>query len=697
MAKGISIKIDGKWAVVNEDAEISIEMSSPILNEEGTFSLPFELPYEENRHLFGNIGEPDGTANLYDLDGKNFEVYFDDILLYFGIVETDDEEEITNTIPLNFVSGNAMLKTLIEGMKASDVEVKDKIKLGYTVGQCSYEYYSAEGPGGYKTESFALDTDVFMNYENYNVSYGYPASSFCNVRICYQPDGWNDYKVLDAYRPWSGVCFYIAYFLDCLWNKLGMRVNSNALLNYEDFKRLAFFTTKCECDIENTSREITNINSIINFVPSFKLKETKLRNLKFTNIQDVYATGKNFPDEDVSSIIDSLKNAFGVKFYVDDTGRIINIILLKDVFTDDEVLDLSCQVVSEVAKHYKRKGYIIKYSGTNEEDTAFHYNDWNNPVEFNDYSFAISSLDSYDMSLYVNTISGKLFRVKVNKDATNKEEWYPSLYEVGQFNQVKFGDAPDEECEEIEINFKPIIMNDVNFQEEVKGVKEQTLAAFIDTNMLAPTSVTKSRREYIKGINGGFMSGYLVKREYAVWTKEENYDTSSNDKSPLRSFDSGFTLGIMRGPGNSAGIDYYKKDYDGNGNDAWVIVPKGYSFDEDYITNWNQIYDYNGTEEGIPYIDEMFSLKLQAQKHNFPIDSQYANRGLVDKFLTEYAYFLANHKTINITARMELSQLINLKWEKKYRIGQRIGYINHINYTLSNSGISDVTIELFTI
>lgn len=695
MSKGISIKIDGKWAAVNEDAEISIEMSSPVLNEEGTFSLPFELPYAENRHLFGNLGDPDGTANLYDLDGKDFELYFDDILLYFGIVETDDEEEITDTIPLNFVSGNAMLKTLVEGMKASDVEVKDKIKLGYTVGQCSYEY--AVPSGGFMTESFALDTDIFMNYENYNVSFAYPTSSFCNVRICYQPDGWSDYKILDARRPWSGVCFYVAYFLDCLWNKLGVKVNYNALLNYEDLKRLAFFTTKCDANLEHTSREITDLNSIINFVPSFKLNEIKIRNLKFSNIQDVYATGKNFPDEDVSTIIDSLKNAFGVKFYVDNSDKGINIILLKDIFTDDEVLSLNCQIVSEVAKHYKRRGYIVKYSATDDENTAFNYNNWNNPVEFSNYKDIISVLDSYDMSLYVNTVSGKLFRVKVNKDATNKDEWYPSLFEVGQFNQVKFGDAPDEECEELEIGFIPITMNDVNFKDEVKGIQEQILAAFIDTSMLPPTSVIKTRWDYFPDISGGILGGYSLKRKFATWTKEENYDTGKNDKSPLRSLDSGFTLGIMRGPGNNAGIDYYNKDYDGNGNDAWVMVPTSYSFDEDYITNWNQVYDYNGSEAGVPYIDEMFSLKLRAQKHNFPIDSKYAYRGLVDKFLTEYAYFLSNHKTVIITARMELTQVLNLKWEKKHRIGQRIGYINHISYTLSNSGISDVTIELFTI
>lgn len=683
MSKGISIKIDGKWAVVNEDAEISIEMSSPILNEEGTFSLPFELPYEENRHLFGNIGEPDGMKHLYDLAGKEFELYFEDILLYYGIIDIEDGEEISDMISLSLVSGNAMLKDMVEGMKASDVEVMNKIYLGYTVERINME----------NGTSFPLDSEVFMNYVNYNISDAYPTKPYCNVRVCYQPEGSDSYCVLDAKRPWSGVCFYLAYFFDCLWNKLGLYVKNNVFLEHEDLKRIAFFTTKCECQIENTTREIKDINVIKDFVDILEIG----RFSHFSDIKDLYATGKNFPNIDISTIIESIQSAFGAKIIVDETGKGISIVLLKDIFTDNEVLDLQCKIISESTILYNKKGIIVKYTGAEEDDTSFNYNDWNNVKTFSDYKTVINDIKSNDMTLYVNSISGKKFRVKVNKDAETEDQWYPSLFEVAQFNQVKIGDADDDNCEEMEIGFSPVIMNDVNFKEELKGVEQQVLAAFVNADMEKPAIIVMLPDGGIAKSLVQTILGLFVKNRIIAYRKRENYNESNQLKSPLKNLDSGFTLGIMRGPGNKAGIDIYKSDYDGNGNDAWVTVPGNYAFDEDYITNWNQIYDYNGSEPGVPYTDEMFSLKLRAWQDGLPISSQYKNRGLVDKFLTEYAYFLANHKTINITARMELSQLINLKWEKKYRVGQRIGYINHINYTLSNSGISDVTIELFTI
>lgn len=744
MSKGISIKIGGEWVAVNENSSISIEMNSPIFNEEGTFSLPFELPYEENRHLFGNIGDLDGAGRLQDLNGKEFELYYDDVLLYYGAIETDDEEEITDVIPVNFVSGNSMLKDLVEGMKANKVEVKDDLYLGYLV-----EQLIMTTPTGVERIIQRLDPEVFMNYEGVNVTDAYPIKKFCNVRICYQPeesDGnkSNEYLTLEAKRPWSGVCFYLMYFFDCLFYQLGFTVSTNQMLLYEDLKRVAFFTTKCEYEKRETIRTLPLLEPMA-YVPdlSFRINNPK-NNYYLGGVSDIYATGMNFPDEDIDSIISSTRNAFGVRFVVDSTSKKINIYLLKEIFADSQILDLNAEIVNKHVKHYAKRGIVVKYNNSDEDDTSYNYNNFENINSFSDYGSIIKYISSYDMDLYVNSISGKKFRVKVNKDAGNKEEWYPSLFEVAQFNKVKIGDADEENCEEIEIGFTPIIMNDVNAKEERKGSNQQILAAFLDVEMKTPET-----HPY-----GDVLKRVKESDAYYTWTKRENYEvenlystvrsygsssgnnssrsrdssrltTSSSGRStlstrtkgvttyrvsyggillwnyatssPLRSQEFGLTIGIMRGPGNDSEIEIIQSNYDENGNDSWISVAANYAFDEDYITNWNQVYDYNGTEPGVPYLDDMFSLKLRAKTPDLPIDEKYANRGIVDKFLSEYAYFLSNRKAIIMTVHMELSQLINIRWEKKYRIGDRIGYINNISYSISNQGISDVTIELFTI
>lgn len=99
-----------------------------------------------------------------------------------------------------------------------------------------------------------------------NVSDAYPEKPYCNARIAYLHRGMKDgatvdslqdidkidtsareehypYWVLDADRPQSGLCFYILYFLECLFTHLNVSYDLSALTAVEDLKHLCFFTT----------------------------------------------------------------------------------------------------------------------------------------------------------------------------------------------------------------------------------------------------------------------------------------------------------------------------------------------------------------------------------------------------------------------------------------------------------------------
>lgn len=114
------------------------------------------------------------------------------------------------------------------------------------------------------------------NYINTAAAYGETdgagrAATYCNARICYKHHGIDDdgktksdvisikdctwtnedlypYWVLDAKRPQSGICFYVLYFLDCLFAYLGVTFDKKALMEIEDLKHLCFFTTVCSYD-----------------------------------------------------------------------------------------------------------------------------------------------------------------------------------------------------------------------------------------------------------------------------------------------------------------------------------------------------------------------------------------------------------------------------------------------------------------
>lgn len=117
-----------------------------------------------------------------------------------------------------------------------------------------------------------------------NVSDPYPLKPYCNARVCYKHydidekgetsskvvnsingrDGEKNLStleqemyedrgpvwVLDANRPQSGICFYVLFFLDCLFEHLGVQFDNSALTAIGDLNRLCFFTTKCAYNIE---------------------------------------------------------------------------------------------------------------------------------------------------------------------------------------------------------------------------------------------------------------------------------------------------------------------------------------------------------------------------------------------------------------------------------------------------------------
>ena len=101
---GIQIKIAGEWLELPEDFSISLEQNNPLFNEQGTFSFPFEIPIEPNRHIFKNVADPFGDLPLSAIDKTEAEVWFGGVMLYRGIIEADEEVEFDGVMPVTFLS-----------------------------------------------------------------------------------------------------------------------------------------------------------------------------------------------------------------------------------------------------------------------------------------------------------------------------------------------------------------------------------------------------------------------------------------------------------------------------------------------------------------------------------------------------------------------------------------------------------------
>ena len=241
-----------------------------------------------------------------------------------------------------------------------------------------------------------------------NTSEPYPTMPYCNARVCYkhkalaedgstsdstinqkdctyQNEDLYPYCVLDANRPQSGLCFYVLYFLDCLFAYLGVSFDKSALMAIEDFKHLCFFTTHCKytekklhgsisgsdrggffnsfdeinkwldsrgCggEIEIEDPETKQLNSFTMTWPGSSYQETytvgkdgvqsisvsaEIKNKSIlADIMAMYASSDNFPDKSVSSVIKALENSFGIKFYYDYEQKKVTAYLLRDLFRD---------------------------------------------------------------------------------------------------------------------------------------------------------------------------------------------------------------------------------------------------------------------------------------------------------------------------------------------------------------------------
>lgn len=863
MNEHLALKIRGKYANLPEDFSIDIEDVNPIFNDYESYSFDAPLPIESNRHILKDIDNVRSTKRLIDLENESIQVIAGGIPFRTGRLQTSEGEVIDDTITFSMVSSAHTIQDMIADLQCRDIPVKDKIQIGEMIGnvfaEIKFRWYvktqskgktgflyweSCTGTGERRYETlshnFELQALGFshpgicelkngtsieeakmsggkpVNQTSFiNVTDEYPNKPYCNGRVCYthykkEEDGtsgktistnedFDPYYVLEADRPQSGICFYVLYFLDCLFHYLGFNYDNAKLLSVGDMKRLAFFTTHCKYDLERKYPEKGIVGESAAVIYDFTDKESinkwlssrntkgrlefeyeKVKKLESAivggkiykvgdelpdgqtlksnniniedvswkvaaNIMNMYANSENFPDASVTSIIESLWASFGIRFLVDYERQIVRPIYIRDVYRDtSEPIEIRAQLISIHKLSDKTTGFRMKYSaesdsidqqnniryGIKDYDTNFDYIDYSKVNSSLDYLNIIKKNGSSDKTCYIDVNTGNAYRIKVNKDATKVDELKPSIFEVGGYKGVEIGDcssANEDYIVEIESEFQPLILNDVNGLKE-KNVgsdagyvieresgeivdysninladAKQILAAFVDEDMWYQN--IEYRIQNVMG--NSHIDAYLTE----VCTTDECYDPSNTEdgNSPLQHYDWGTSITIMRGGGSDATIQHYDYNYDGCGNSKWRIVAGEYSMASDSIDNWGSVFDYNGTQPGVGP-EERFSLKIRAFKvvdgeilcnndiydNDGNIETKVRSRGLFDTFMSEHAHFTINREPLEMKFYCNISDILNIQWDKRYRINDYIFWIDKLNYNISvQNGLGAVTAKIY--
>ena len=432
-------------------------------------------------------------------------------------------------------------------------------KTGYLAVEKEKKSYHKVTTYNYKGEEYQSGGDIPVpqltddgDYINVHKPYPFP---YCNARVAYahmvlDKDGKTirlasvkeatqyirdkntsemeskyPYWVLDARRPQSGICFYVLYFLDCLFNHLGVTFDNKALLQIEDLKNLCFFTTHCKYDTERaypgSAPDFTTYDQINNWLSSrgcggrlvFEDPQTQeldsidlqrpdgmhhyekdehIQEIQLTNhvrwqtvsanVLTMLANSENFPDTDVMSIINSLESSFGIRFSYDSEMNKVTAYLLRDVYRDNTPpIDFLGEVLSFTVINEKNTGFRMRYSAESDKkeqldnvkhdvpdyNTSFDYIDYNsrNVVIGLSYREISQQITSRNMNCYIDMATGNAYRVKIDSEYAEGGAANPRLFEVGQNKGIELGNcSPENEDNIIDYtsDFTPVPFGDVN-------------------------------------------------------------------------------------------------------------------------------------------------------------------------------------------------------------------------------------------
>lgn len=554
----IQLKINGEWAVLPPDFSLKMMKTSPLFSDQGDFSYPFELPVEQNRHIFGPIADPMGFVRLREFHALPAEIWFEGNQVFVGQTEISGEQTFSQRgkVSFNVVSNNGAFKDMISGLNCRDVKLKRELQLGVLPKKFVAVWDSAEWNHDWTTRFSKVDYEIIKDLpyiskieeiefagekvlqatfnkqmlgeidipdgvvicdkSKVNVDKPYSPDpsigmDYCNVSVCCKRGGetgsdntGNGYAVYKYDRVNWAPCFYVLYFIECLFDEknLGISYNFNELLQEEDLTRLAFLNAAPRYDHDGNYERLSDydvsqpaddgiaghFHKVLDVQAKAFMKYPVLgyiykqgwvidgsgehNPLIYIKEYHVYggtaiANSDNFPDNtDVQKVFDDLKNAFGVFMDYDQTNNHAELRLVREIMKDPEVEQPLCTILAEpTITRNLNNGQRIKYSASDEDVYDYKLEDDDVPEDVSLLDLVSWQLSKIDKKTKYDRETANFYRIKVNEDTGNE----PQVFEVGGYNKYQIGVLMKDEEREIEeegvseaiINFTPVTVNDV--------------------------------------------------------------------------------------------------------------------------------------------------------------------------------------------------------------------------------------------
>ena len=490
--------------------------------------------------------------------------------------------------------------------------------------------------------------------------------------------------------------FYLLYFVNRLFKDLGIYIEENEMENVEDLRRVFMLNFGCHYEeIESASLgnnvnyletkytyteakgldyrgkvllrnfkatldgttvlQLGSVEGIVNAVtqPDHTLLKRVL-SLDKNSIENTgdgkdgyysaylaYATGDNYPNVDISEIIEAMKSMFGVRLLFSDDYKRVRIILLRNVFKNTDVQELNCEITDKGVKEENCiRGFRMTY-GKGAEDTNYYYkgfNDlfprqsatWKDTTDTHDYTqwqlnadYASikQSVSPSNKVCYVTPVNGDAYGVKVDED---EDVLFPSLFNLADFMDAEDGDCSgeDETIHVVQCGASPVIMNNVNDRyavlfsgdlsapsPKVEGTDKDTIEKSWGQNKWRSTYARVVENQSMQksfSVDGGTL---VISGNLDVYLSEgfrirmlDNYSLG-NGGTPFDEDDAGLQFGIMRSSGSNARVDYRTDEieHEDPRNDYWEVIPGDGAIDHpDTCNEYGDEWDYDGSQVVTP-------------------------------------------------------------------------------------------------
>ncbi len=352
----IDLKVDGKPIATYPDQSISIERTSPVLNDDaGSFSYTFAIPTPKNQAA---LGFPGVLPRSNSLSGQEFTLGDKGIMVARG--EIGYNEKITKkNIPLFLKSGNSEFFGRMKGKVLSDLEY------GNETFPAAYTPHTVPSTNSEREACEAEFSALLTKWTNANVTYNdkYRCFPFMVAGDDEGNESWvnclDKTSALD-YSSYTGnskrfcLQFKIGFVLEKIFESAGYEIVKNEFAESE-------FADAVIC------------GKIMRIRAQFYLSgtDTWARVLRSPDLNGTLEYAKLMPGIDVGDFVLAMEGLFCMTCHFNDITRKVSIKFNKNIFQAPRRVSLDGSTVDwEHGELEDYEGFTLKFQDQEDDDAS---------------------------------------------------------------------------------------------------------------------------------------------------------------------------------------------------------------------------------------------------------------------------------------------------------------------------------------